>query len=137
MPGIAQKTAVKEKPIHQKKNDLEYQRDKDREKVKGIFRFFEVPNGEVSFVYKAYKGDQVEKYTLADGQVYTLPLGVAKHLNKNGWYPIHTYEVDEANKSTMRIGKKIRRFGFQSLEFTDETDFLTEPSQIVTAQKVL
>ena len=76
----------KNKEEIKKKPNLKYQRDKDREKVKGIFRFFECPGSELSFVYKAYKEDDVEddveKFTLIDGEIYTLPLGVAKHLIK-------------------------------------------------------
>ena len=78
------------------KPNLKYQRDKDREPVKGIFRFYEVAGGVLSFVFKAYKEDPVESFTLHDGQVYTLPLGVAKHLNKNCWYPIHAHSKDES-----------------------------------------
>lgn len=118
-----------------KSKNLTYQRDKDREKVKGIFRFYEVPGGGMSFCYKAYKGEPVERYDLVDGMVYTLPLGVAKHLNKNGWYPIHQYSRDESGKPHMLIGSKKRRFGFQSLEFVDvdELHDIREEETIVTA----
>ena len=68
-----------------KKHSLKYLRDKDREKVKGIFRYHEVPGGNFSFSYRAYKEDQVENFSLNDGEVYTIPLGVARHLNKNCW----------------------------------------------------
>jgi len=44
------------------KKELEYQRDKYREKVRGIFRFHEVPGGSMSFVYREFAGDHVEKY---------------------------------------------------------------------------
>jgi hypothetical protein len=111
-----------------------YQRDKDREPVKGIFRFYEVPGGSVSFNYRAYKEDEVERYDLIDGQVYTLPLGVAKHLNKNGKYPVHKYITDDSGKAIMKIGQYIRRFGFQSLEFVDIDDLQEEGGQIVTAE---
>jgi hypothetical protein len=133
------------------KRTLRYQRDKDREKVKGIFRYFEVPGGCMSFVHKIYKEDKVERYDLMDGEVYTLPLGVAKHLNKNGWYPEYVHIAHEDGRpisgginpgfgstpaQTMRIGKKIRRFGFQSLEFVDVDEFSTGAQQIVTVEKV-
>lgn len=98
---------------------LRYMRDKDRELVKGIFRFYEVPGGRLDFVFRKYKGDPIERYSLVDGQVYSLPLGVAKHLNEGGWYPVHSYKVDEAGTPSMHIGKKVSRVGFQSLEFID------------------
>jgi hypothetical protein len=93
--------------------------DRDREKVKGVFRFFECPGGTLDFCFRAYKWDQVERYNLQDGEIYSIPLGVAKHLNKNGWYPEHHYMMDETGRPHQRIGQKKRRFGFQSLEFID------------------
>jgi len=115
---------------------LRYQRDKDREKVRGIFKFYEVPGGSMSFVFRVYKDDQVERFDLVDGETYTIPLGVAKHLNKNGYYPLHSYAVDETGKPMMKIGQKVRRFGFQSLEFTEIED-LEAPSKLVTVENVI
>jgi hypothetical protein len=109
--------AVKKPEV--KKPNLKYMREKDRELVKGIFRFHEVPGGTMSFSFKAYKEDPVENYTFMDGEVYTIPLGVAKHLNKNCWYPVHAYAQDADGKSTVKIGQKVRRVSFQSLEFID------------------
>lgn len=124
---------------------IRYQRDKDRELVKGKFIFHEVPGGCLEFNFGAYKGDPIEFYSLRDGQVYTLPLGVARHLNKNCWYPEYEYiKSDEMagghgpyGKNTMRVGKKVRRCSFQSLEFVD-TDDLTPVgnSSIVTVENI-
>jgi len=114
--------------------DVERMRDKDREKVKGIFRNYEVPGGSLSFSIKLWPGDQVESYTLFDGEIATVPLGVAKHLNKNGWYPRHEYALDQNGKKAVRIGEKIRRFGFQSLEFVDTDDVGYKP--LVTVENL-
>lgn len=116
---MSKTTAVK---TDQPKPNLRYMREKDREPVRGIFRFHEVPGGMMSFVYKAYKEDDIERFDLVDGNVYTIPLGVAKHLNKNCWYPIHAYAMDENGRPTMKIGEKVRRCSFQSLEFVDIDD---------------
>lgn len=123
--------------------NLKYMRDKDREMVKGIFRFFEVPGGSMSFVFHAYREDPVERYDFIDGQLYTIPLGVARHLNKNGWYPTYEYIKGEDGvqggfgpSNTMRVGQKNRRFGFQSLEFIDHEDLSTQVSPIVTVEHV-
>lgn len=105
-----------------KKINLKYQHDKDREKVRGIFRFYECPGAMLSFVYKAYKGDDVERFDLVDGQVYELPRGVACHLNKSGRYPIHAYKMEENGAASQHVGKKVARYGFQSLEFVDIGD---------------
>ena len=112
---------------------LKKMRDRDREKVKGMFKFYEVPGGTLSFVYRAYKGDPVEKYTMIDGKIYEIPLGVAKHLNKNGWYPVHKYAKIEGG-TEMRLGEKVHRFGFQSLDFID----VEEPDpqkEIITVER--
>ena len=123
------KTTKKESNEKMAQN-IKYQHDKDREPVKGIFKYYEVPGGCLEFNYRAYKEDPIEFFSLIDGQVYTLPLGIAKHLNKSGWYP--EYEYFQSDKTTarafspeghvMRVAKKVRRYGFQSLEFVDIDD---------------
>lgn len=118
------------------KPNLAYQRDKAKELVTGMFKYYELPGGSVSFVFKEYKGDPVERYDLVDGQIYKLPLGVAKHLNKRGWYPVHAYSVDENGRPAQKIGQKVRRFGFQSLEFVDIEDLTEEGSGLITVEKV-
>ena len=117
----AARSKPKAKPNHK------FMRDKDREMVKGIFRFHEVPGGVMEFVFKYYKEDPVEKYTMHDGMVYTVPLGVAKHLNKNCWYPVHSHMTDENGKPSQKVQQKVRRCSFQSLEFVDVEDFGDKP----------
>ncbi len=126
-------TTVKIKKV---KESLRYQRDKDRQPVKGIFRFYEVPGGSLGFNFKKYKGDPVERYSLVDGQIYTLPLGVAKHLNNDGHYPIHKHMKDEAGNVSMRVGSRVHRFGFQSLEFMDIDDLSNSSDAIVMVDEV-
>jgi hypothetical protein len=109
--------------------------------VKGIFRYHEVPGGAFEFVYKQYKEDDVEKFTMVDGHVYTIPLGVAKHLNNNVWYPQYDYVNSEGMFSAqavgsrvMKITKKVRRVSFQSLEFLDVEGVPTSTPGIVTVE---
>jgi len=119
------------------KKYLKYQQAKDKEMVKGIFRFHEVPGGCVSFTYgPMYKGDQTERYDLVDGQVYSLPLGVARHLNKNVWYPVHAYLQDENGNKVAKVGQKVRRCSFQSLEFVDIDDLTPTGTPLVTVETV-
>lgn len=113
---------IEKKDIKPKKKNLQYERDKDREMVRGIFRFHEVPGGQMEFCFKAYKNDPVETFQLIDGQIYTIPLGVAKHLNRNLWYPKYSYVNDEAGRPKVCITEKVRRASFQSLEFIDIED---------------
>lgn len=136
-------TQVSKKEVSPKKN-LKYQRDKDRELVKGIFKFYEVPGGAMGFNYREYKEDPIERYDMIDGEVYSIPLGVARHLNKNGWYPEYEFvpgdpsmrNVNFSGGHTQKITKKVRRFGFQSLEFVDIDDMPHSPSSVVTVESV-
>ncbi len=132
---MAEKKLTKNSTKEEIKKELKYRRDRDRQNVKGIFRFNECEGGTLSFVYRAYKEDQVERYDLVDGKIYELPLGVARHLNTNVWYPQHAYLMDKDGKPQMQINKKIHRASFQSLEFTDISQD-QENADIVTAQQV-
>jgi hypothetical protein len=101
---------------------LKMQRERDREPVKGVFKYFENPGGVVKFSIKLHKDDQVETWELVDGGIYTLPRGVATHLNKNTFYP--EYEQSREAKEIvgipeLKIKKKIFRMGFFPLDFVD------------------
>ena len=104
------------------KVNLAYMRDKDRQQVKGIFRFHEVPGGGLEATLLLHRGDQLANYKMVDGQVATVPLGVAKHFNKNCAYPIHGYTQDENGKPLMKVTQMVRRCSFQSLEFMEVED---------------
>jgi hypothetical protein len=116
-----------------KHTSVEYMRDRDNEKVQGVFRYYEVPGGVIDFVFRAYKGDRIERYTLRDGEIYSIPRGVMRHLNKDCWYPEYEYASSEPGafqkgidpynpKSSMRIGKKVKRMAFESMEFVTLDD---------------
>jgi hypothetical protein len=121
-----------------KKLNLQYECDKDRQIVTGIAKNYECPGGLIEFVFRKYKQDKTERYKLMDGEVCKIPLGVAKHLNKNCWYPIHTLSTDENGKPSHKIGQKVRRYGFQSLEFLDEGDLGSYgQNEIVTVEKIV
>ena len=115
------------------KTNLEFQRKKDREQVRGIFRFHEVPGGVMEFCFKKYKGDPLETFKFNDGEVYTIPLGVAKHLNSNCWYPSYTFKNDEAGRPSVSVSEKIRRCSFQSLEFVDIEGLENNPKSALPA----
>jgi len=123
---------IKETKKDKKKLNLDYMRDKDRQMVKGMFKFHEVPGGQLDFSICIYKGDQVETYKLRDGEIVSIPLGVAKHLNKNLWYPEYSYVQGEDMKNVAQVTKKIRRASFSSLEFMDIED-LTDNDGLASA----
>lgn len=141
------------KPTDEAKRELakklKKMRDEDRELVRGVFHYYEVPDGVLEFSYKQYAGDAVETYQLFDKKIYTLPLGVAKHLNKNIAYPQYEYIAGEdliggynpgyvkTAPQGMRISKKVRRCSFQSLEYLDISEFENNPQKVFQVDQVL
>ena len=128
------------------KKDLKYMREKDRELFTGVFEFKECPGMPMKFFFRKYKEDPVETYELYDGQVYTIPLGVAKHLNNSGKCPVYEYimnngqEVPSTNariaRDRYRITKYTRRFGFQSMDFMDNVEYEIPEKKIILATSI-
>lgn len=110
------------------------QREKDLTMVKGRFTFKEVPGGTLVFSFFKYKGDKVHKYELKDGEIYTLPYMVAKHLAKSVYTEVYQNQVDEHGRPIQVATSKIHRTGFERLDFDDDS-FV--PTNIITIQKPL
>lgn len=92
-------------------------RQEDAKKVKGVFRCFSPPGGNVEFYFRKYKGDPIEKYTLNDGETYELPLGVVKHLNENCYEEDKAFLLDANGDKIRGAGKKNFRFSFTPSEY--------------------
>lgn len=101
------------------KVDINLHRKKDAKLVKGRFNYLEIPGGTLRFVYRAYKGDPVIRYELKDGEIYQLPVGVAKHLNNNVGRIEHKYLLDAHGRPSQLAQHRIRRCTFENLEFMD------------------
>lgn len=128
--------SVAETPSAPIKTNFQYLRDKDAEPVRGKFIFHEVPGGVMECSTRFHKGDPIRNDKFRDGEIYTIPLGVAKHLNKNCWYPEYEFFKDESTQNLQRIGKKKRRCSFQSLEFVDIEELTPNTSSILTVERV-
>lgn len=124
---IKQTTSAKPE-IQGEKTSRQLERERDAQPVKGIFKFYEVPGGRLKFIFHQHAGDPIDRIDMVDGQVYTVPLRVARHLNKNGFYPNYIFAPDEHGIGKVKVGSKTHRFGFQSLEFIDDTDLLAAPA---------
>jgi len=151
------KTATQSSPLNQKKisreelaKQIRKMRDRDAEMVTGIFKNLENPatnggRGSVIFSYKFYPGEQSEVYELYDGERYTLPRGVARHLNNNCFYKEYQHLPGEYGQtgirggvssdgrlqtSTYQAAKKVHRYAFHSLEYMDD-DVDMYPSNLV------
>jgi len=127
-------------------------KDRAAEPVTGIFKNNEARGGSVRFNYKMWDGDDFTKdYELIDGERYTIPRGVAQHLNNNCFYYEYKHLPREdgeagvrgASNYTGRIRaedmtqkRKIHRYEFRSLEFMDE-DLDMYPAKLVEVQSAL
>jgi hypothetical protein len=92
--------------------------------VTGVFRDLEVgPGGNLRFSARKYPWDQVASFNFVDGQTYTIPLWVARHLNENCKWPAYRHNIDpsakEGEKVTQYIGQWNHRFAFVSSDFTN------------------
>ena len=122
-------TITKEKEAERKKKYI-----KDHQMVKGRFTFKEVPGGVLCFSFFKYKGDNVLRYELKDGEIYTLPYMVAKHLAMNVYNEVYQNQVDKDGRPIQVATSKIHRTGFERLDFDDDS-FI--PSNIITVQNEL
>jgi hypothetical protein len=93
------------------------QRDEDSKIVTGIFKCDEVKGGDLTFTIKLYKEDPYKTYYLEDGKTYSIPLGIAKHINNMTRQKEHAYLVDKDGKKINGIGAYRQRFSFLSTEF--------------------
>lgn len=133
------KTDIRKMTREELGKQIQKMRDRDAEMVSGIFKNLENPGsgssrGTLVFSYCAYPNDENVIYELVDGERYTLPRGVARHLNNNCFYKeyqqmpaghgmdgirgaAHDGRLATAN---YQMGKKIHRYAFHSLEFMDD-----------------
>jgi len=94
----------------------------DSKTVRGIFRNHEVPGAAIEFPFRIYKQDKVQNYLLKDGQVYEVPRALAKHINNDCAYPEHKHAHDENGKPSVVVGRRVQRFSFMPLDFSDVGD---------------
>jgi hypothetical protein len=107
---------------------------RDSELVTGIFKNHEAPGQSVTFNYKAYPGEDYREWHFQDGEKYTIPRGVARHLNTSCYYLEHKHLPDQTGQygirqaldgrapanATMTISTKKYRYAFNSIDFGDD-----------------
>jgi len=132
---------------------MQKRRERDEELVTGMFQNKEMPGARhvpVRFVYKMYQNQTPEVYELYDGECYSLPRGVVRHINTN-CYVKEYLDVNGAPhlqkailpegrgimraKEDMQMSRKQHRFAFSPLDYMeDEFDVYPAASLIeVTA----
>lgn len=99
------------------KEQIEKEWKENSKLVKGVFHNVEAPGGDLEFAYKEYPQDPIRKYHLKDGESYTIPLGVARHLNRNCQYKRNKWLVDKEGKPMMDWDKSTRRYQFVSDDY--------------------
>lgn len=122
LTGIDKQRFTKGLTIDEKRAYVQHLKDRDSQKVTGIFRSFEPLGGMLEMTAMAYEGESPVKYTFHDGIEYTVPKYVAKRFESEfqgigTWYPTHSHILDQYGKPMVGVGKKNRRFGFSSMEF--------------------
>src|SRR5258706_6122791 len=91
--------------------------ERDHQMIKGRFTFKEVPGGTLVFSHRIYKDDKTLKYELKDGEIYTLPYMVAKHLATNVYNEVYQNQVDKDGKPIQVATSKVHRTGFERIDF--------------------
>lgn len=122
---------------------------RDNELVSGVFRYLEHPKGTLNFRYKKYARDEYKHYELYDGQRYSLPRMVVRHLNNDVYYKDYKHVAGDSGrfgtKSAVNDGtiktndnmyatEKVHRTEFRVLEFMDD-DISMHPSHIIEVAK--
>jgi len=96
---------------------VEAARKEDSKMVKGVFTNRESSGGDLTFAYRGYKGDPIRVYHFIDGEEYTIPLGVARHINRQCKYTKSAHLVDKNGKPMIGAGKPVQRYEFISTDF--------------------
>lgn len=99
--------------------EMKKMRIEGNRKVKGIFRCFEPMGGSMKFCFKKFPGDPVETYDLKDGEIYELPMMVARHLKNGCNYPVHSHILDADGNPRIDVGRNVQRCTFEGLDFMD------------------
>lgn len=100
-----------------------WMKDKERKSkmVTGKFLFNECPGGELKFSYVEFPGDRRKEYALKHDQIYTIPLGVAMHLNDNCSYPEFSHNLDAGkaiDSRNMYVQSNIHRTNFIPMDWS-------------------
>lgn len=122
LTGLDKKNFCKTLSMDEKKAYVKYLRERDSEKMTGVFRCFEPLGGSVTFTAMAFEGESPVQYNFVDGETYTVPKYIVKRMEQEyqgvgTWYPTHSHILDGMGNPIVGIGKKNRRFGFSTAIF--------------------
>jgi len=113
----SRKRKLTEKERKDAKDLLEKARSEDSRLVKGVFKNLECPGGDLQFAYGYYKEEGTSVYHFLDGKEYEIPLGVAKHINRQCKYKKSRHLIDKDGNPMIGAGKPVERYQFVSTDF--------------------
>jgi len=96
---------------------IESARKIDSKLVKGIFKNLESKGGDLTFAYRQYRGEPTRVYHMLDAQEYEIPLGVAKHINRQCKYKKSKFLMDKDGNRIIGADTPEERYKFISTDF--------------------
>lgn len=107
----------KSAPVEASKSPEELQREYDHEIVEGRFNNLELQGGNLSFIFKKYRDDEVKRYKFNHNETYKIPRMVADHINDDCAFPVYKHQKNEKGMQVVQLQEKVRRFSFEPLSF--------------------
>lgn len=107
------------------------ERERKSKPVTGKFLFNECPGGEIIFRFGEFPGEPRKTYTMRHDNIYTIPLGVAIHLNDNCSYSEFQHNLDAGkavNAEQMYVQSKIHRTNFIPMDWSQDVGNTTGKS---------
>lgn len=92
-------------------NSIEAMTKETDKMVSGTFMNVECPGQPATISCRYYKGQPFFSKTMEDGEMYEIPLSVARHINERIYHEPHSYIQDERGKY-IKSPKKIFRHKF-------------------------
>jgi len=115
--NLGKKTKLSSEGMKKASEKLEKARKEDEKLVTGIFENVEAPGAEVTFSYRAYKEHPIRTFTLEDGKSYEIPIGVARHINRQCRYQRAANLIDKEGKPMVGCGEPIKRYKFTPTDY--------------------
>jgi len=106
---------INKEPVN--KDSIEGMKPETDKMVTGIFKNMECP-GQTAFIcMRLYKGQQPFTKLFHDGQTYTIPLSVARMINRSCKYKKDKHMLDEHGESVKVDDVPIDRYKFISADY--------------------
>ena len=125
--------------------ESERKKARDLELVSGLFINYESPGGRLEFRYQPpYKGVPFDAWSFQDGERYTIPRMIARHINTGCYYKkyknvtrpdgtrdemINAFHNGRLDAKNMQYAQKQHRFAFNPLDYMMDDDLDIMPAK--------